>query len=75
MSKETIPRIDFEKLRQDRARLPKDNSVITVRLSAELHQSLKDLAHHEKVSLNQLCVAALAMELSLSELTVMPESA
>jgi len=36
-----------------------DGRVITVRLPAELHQKLKDLAHERKISMNELCVRAL----------------
>jgi predicted HicB family RNase H-like nuclease len=34
-------------------------AVITVRVDRALHQSLKDIAHEKRISLNGLCVASL----------------
>lgn len=53
-------KIDFEKLRAAKNKpAPEMYSVITVRLSPDLHGRLRDWAHQEKVSLNQLCIAVL----------------
>lgn len=43
------------------------NSVITVRMPAELHDRLKDEAHEHRRSMNQLCVQKLLLPLPIGD--------
>lgn len=58
-------KIDFEKLRAAKRsdKQLREQRVITVRLTPRLHELLRIKAHREHVSLNQLCVAALEIQL------------
>lgn len=38
---------------------PPETTVVTIRMTTELHAALKELAHANYTSLNKLCVAAL----------------
>lgn len=70
--------INFAQLRARHEPTAAPPRVITVRLSAELHEALKNLAHRERVSLNMLCIAAFQEQLPAAEpeiLTAPPSGA